>query len=830
MGFFRQLQLERVSFWAGFLAATLFWWLLSILSPLIRRLWQTIREGVKSTRQSWQAGIEHRFREDILKHVQNLHLASSLFSLDEILIPPRLIAPPPLAFPDETPPSEDIVRLTIPYTPDWPELASCYGAHTLTPFQALEGGMNLAIIGHAGCGKTIALAYMASQLARQDPCAGEFQHFLPCYIHIHDLNFVEKSTEKPLDQIVSALRAKVSNRTLPKLAEVIRARFEEGTVLLLLDGLDELALEPYRKALEFLQNLLDAYPSTRLVVATAVNHFEGLPQLGLVPIPMATWGQHDQMLFLEKWSTFWEQYIEPNDVHPENTVDPLLLNSWILHLNPAATPLEFTLNVWAAYAGDTRGPKEIDVLDAYIQRMSAGLSEAREVLSQIGIHVLITQKTAFTPDGIRKGIPKERLPEEVALPEGKEMVPRGPVHQLIHELIQRGLLIPTAQGEVMLANPLLAGYLAGLGLSSEEEEMLSTQPAWALLEMATAIRASQQDMDDRVRHTLANTDDPLLQGVLSAGRWLRNTEPNASWRVEVLKHLTSVLQADSLPLGLRSSSLAALASSGDGEIPALFRHLLTAPQATTRGLAALGCGYLRETAAIPHLVKLLSDDIFVVRATCLALVNIGTKTALEAVASALLEGDEETRRAAAEAFANHPTEGHEVLRDGSTVDDLLVRRAVIFGLRRIRQDWSKEILFKMQIEDGQWIVKDAAGLALEELRLPDPSIPRPLPELENLPWLVTFASQHGLGISCENKALQMLNQAIQEGSEDEKLAALDVIRYRGETDVFPAVYHALYDPNPAVSQAAYLTLWHIKGLGVDIPHPTQFGLGKSQFI
>jgi len=50
------------------------------------------------------------------------------------------------------------------------------------------------------------------------------------------------------------------------------------------------------------------------------------------------------------------------------------------------------------------------------------------------------------------------------------------------------------------------------------------------------------------------------------------------------------------------------------------------------------------------------------RAACLALVAIGTNEALEIVARTLLNADEELRRAAAEALANDPGEGHAMLR------------------------------------------------------------------------------------------------------------------------------------------------------------------------
>jgi hypothetical protein len=63
--------------------------------------------------------------------------------------------------------------------------------------------------------------------------------------------------------------------------------------------------------------------------------------------------------------------------------------------------------------------------------------------------------------------------------------------------------------------------------------------------------------------------------------------------------------------------------------------------------------------------------------------GIVAEESLEQVATALLHGDDDLRRASAEAFANHPEEGYPLLRDGVTLDDLLVRRATVFGLFRI---------------------------------------------------------------------------------------------------------------------------------------------------
>jgi len=76
------------------LAAFFFAWLLSRVRPLLGQ----IREGAKERREAAQvrrtSGLEDNHRRITLRRAQGMHLASSLFSLDEILQEPRLLAPP----------------------------------------------------------------------------------------------------------------------------------------------------------------------------------------------------------------------------------------------------------------------------------------------------------------------------------------------------------------------------------------------------------------------------------------------------------------------------------------------------------------------------------------------------------------------------------------------------------------------------------------------------------------------------------------------------------------------------------------------------------------
>ena len=158
-------MLDPLSFGVGFLAGILFTWLLSRFRPLWRQWREAAREQRQAAQMKKTSGVEDNHRRLTLRRAQGMHLAASLFSLDEILQEPRLIAPPAEVEPGVIGIQEDIISQTLPYMPGWPELAAIYRAPTLSLSEALSGGSNIVIVGAAGSGKTVALAHLASLAA-----------------------------------------------------------------------------------------------------------------------------------------------------------------------------------------------------------------------------------------------------------------------------------------------------------------------------------------------------------------------------------------------------------------------------------------------------------------------------------------------------------------------------------------------------------------------------------------------------------------------------------------------------------------------------------------
>lgn len=858
-----------IAFLAGFLSATIFWWLVSRIRPAWKELqinWQKKKEEAQARRVT---SVEANHRRATLRRAQGMHLAAPLFALDEILVPPLLLAPPAHVEPGGPLVTEDIVSRTVPYTPAWPELAALYGAPTLTLAQALSGGVNLVITGQPGAGKTVCLAHLASLVANSDPRAGDLAEFVPFLYHIADLRLSAAEEKNPLPPILEAASENASVMDLPRLPAFVQNVFQSGRALLLLDGFDEIPPAEQSQIAAYLGTLLNAYPKTRVAMAGCPEQLDGLLALGFTPLTLMPWKASQRSQFLEKWGQLWMQTVAVEawmQTGPEQ-VDALLLNAWLEAGNEWLTPLELTLKVWAGYAGDSLGAKILDAIATHIRRLTpANIPLA--ALETLGMQVILSTQPIFDSRSAREWVKKFELPEERPLEEplegekpqtgplGKkkqtgplvQKAGTGPLGQkgqtgplgqkpksamlpatsgLLGKMTESGLLVSHPNSRMRFLHPVLGGYLAGRALASfEAEQALLGQPDWSGKFLAMRYLAAYGDANAIVEAQLQQAQAPLYRPLLITGRWLRDAPRNTAWRGKVFARLAALLQTESIPLGLRVQAVTAFAYSGDSGVAPLFRQFLQTASFELLQLATLGCGAVRDTKAVEQIGQVLyAPSISCQRAACLALVAIGNMAAMEAVAHALLQGEEDLRRAAAEALANDPHEGYAMLKDGIHLKDILLRRAVMYGLGRVEEPWAIEILRSAQVEDDQWVVRNAAAEILDSKSAPDPRIPRPLTPPAETPWLLEFASKQGYGISPGSPAIEILLTALKNGSEEERLAALPYLKRTPTAGVIAALYQAIYQDDRELREAAFLVLSELAASGVELPLPQQFGLG-----
>jgi HEAT repeat protein len=813
--------------------------------PLFKQIRQNAKVKNEEARVRRTSGLEDNHRRLTLRRAQGMHLAAQLFSLNELLQEPKLLAPPVQVEPGATGVQEDVISQTLPYMPDWPELAAIYRASTLNLTEAVTGDGNVVIVGAAGTGKTVALAHLASLAANLQIQLGAGNDAVPFLYHIADLQIPFDPAKDPVTVIVNAAGERAPVFDLRKLPEFIKQSFNSGTALLLIDGFDEVDPQTQSDVVAWFKAMMEAYPRTRIVTTGTANQLTGLIGLGFSPLALMAWDGQAVSNFIQKWSEAWTQ-----SVSQTNGADPILLNEWLGVDNTGLTPLELTLKAWAVYAGDSLGSRVLDFIASHLRRVAPSGTPVA-ALELLAMQVVMTSQPIFDPRKARGWVKQYDIVEDQSI-ESAETVTKTeegatvpltdsqkirikkskagsavPTYGLLSKMVDSGLIVSHPNEKMRFLHPVFNGYLAGQAVGDNDADTsLLAQPDWDGKSLALRYLAARVDASAVADILLKESGLPLHSGTFVVARWLRDAPKEAKWRAKAFANLLSILQAEGQPGTLRAKAMAAFVVSGDPGAATLFRQLLTSRSFEVIPLAALGSGAVRDRKAVPTLEEVLQAPVGAVRrAACLALVSIGMDQSLEAVARALLQGDEELRRAAAQALANDPKEGYETLREGATLADIMVRRAVVHGLARVEQPWALEKLQAMQTEDDQWAVRNLANQYVEEITKRDPRVPKQLSPPSETPWLIEFASKQGVGIPRGGPATDVLVTAFKYGNTEQRLAAIPYLKQNANEGVIGALYNGIYGEDPEVREASFLAVQEIAANGMNIPHPNQFGLG-----
>lgn len=830
---FTAVRSETIAFILGFLSATLFWWILSRIRPLLPRVQSNLTTLRKNIRRKTLDRADAAFRQEVLRRSQTLHLAAPLFPLDEILINPTLMVAPSALLNLSAPATDTILDQAIPYLPDWPILTAQFPLPVLSPSRALENNARIVIIGQPGSGKTTALAHFATQLARNDPAADSLMGSLPVLLHVLDLSLESAATD-PLDVIIRAAQSLSPRLFQPRIPRTLRFMTDSGQAVLLLDGLDELSPQVLPPYIAFLADLSEKYPALKMMVTGAPEHLDGLLKAGFQPLAVRAWSAQQSTEFILRWSKSWTSQVAPRilkETGVPSPVDERILSNWLLSDPGFLTPLEWTLKIWGLYAGDLRGSDSKSALEAHLRRLTqdrvpltAMSALACAVVSQNQLakrydHFETTLSTAALIGAASQAEPTST--EKKPLKTRKVSARSG----ILPALLDCGILVEHSGEQLRFAHPAYVGMLAALSPDPAFVTALPVEPYWCIVDETCRYLAAQNQASGFLRRLLSTDDDPIYSGLLRAARWIKDAPIGTEWRAGVLRRLVSLSQKDNLPVSLRARFLTAILGGNDPSTPLLLKQFLASASSVQRQLAALAIGATGSDKHIDDLTALIGDPAPEVRYAALAAISAGsTQRAAEIVNTILISGEEWLQLAAAELLAHKPPLGYDTLRAALATDQLLARRAAVAGLAQIREPWTKELLEKVAVEDAQWVVRSAAAQVLEQNRTSgNPHVPAPLPKPVDAPWLISFASKQGMGIPPDKPPTELLLQALVNGTQPEKLGALTYLRNQPDDSVIAIIYAQMTEHSGAIREAAFYSLWHIASGGVKLPPPATRG-------
>ena len=754
------------------------------LGPVARWTVRTVRSQLGKVEGTLTAGATDQFQQQTTAQARTHHAAKALFGLEAVLIAPHVLAPAPDPTESEAP-REDTLAV-LPNLPDWSVLSPVYRAPMIPLVQILASGMNVCLTGCLGAGKSTALAYVVLKVGTRSADLGPAAELTPLWAHAADMPVDLLGSKDPFEPLLEALAHHSNSANTQRLGSFVRGVLAQRKGLLLLDGLDELTAEELPAVLDWLARFQGAFPGNRVIAAGPVRGYGGLVRTGLTPVPLAPWTEHDHRLFLSRWGAAWSRFVLPQQPNARTgELDPAMVNGWLAGSARGQTPLEITLRTWSAYAGDVLGSGPLHGFQAFLQRFLS--PEERQQAQAIALAWIRGRPAPVVDKTSRKTSP-------------------------VPDLVEAGILARRAGDRLGFQLPAMGAYLAAQAMSEAGLPAEAISPAWLPAQATIGYFAAMGDVTSVVKLWMQAGDERLEEGLLLASRWLRDAPRKADWRNEVLRGLGKILHDPARPYGLRLRVVHALVRAAEPSVGLLFRRLLASEASTSRVLAALGSGGLRDEEAVAPLLRVAQSDsqILCRQAACLSLAGIGTTAAMEGLGRLLLQGDEPIRMAVAEALACNPDDGYGMLKDAVEVDNVKTRRAALFGLARVPEDWVLPILEKMQLEDKEWVVRGAAAEATERRRKPRYGVRPAVQEPSQLPWLVAFAAREGVGVAPGRGALEMLRRALANGTEEEKAAALEAIGWVGGEMYMPDLERALRGDDPQLRDAAFEALWRLR--------------------
>jgi HEAT repeat protein len=686
----------------------------------------------------------------------------------------------------------------------------------------LSGHPQIAILGQSGSGRTCLLAYLAQRHASKDTeaeteCPAER---LPLYLNLADRAWQppqrpdtrseegappeERAPEEPeapdeaaspLDRLVRSALATVNEPA--RFAPVLRQHLEVGTALVLADGWHDLPPELQREAATWLGGLADEFPGNFWIVAAGPNGFAPLVEAGFSPVRLGPWTPKQTRSLVERWTEALEtaEASQPPDLRP-------LLAALNNALQRGAGPFELTLMCWVFLTQGSLPRERVDVFEQGVDQLLAppeegpGWSPAavRGALSRMAFTLREEDRSVLAAEEIAE------ILNTVLLPVGAQP---SRVEEQIFETVTApdGLLRPHDEGYVF-SHPLWEAYLASRHLATLPTEAVLERldgPGWgAVIDFYAALGP----MEAIIKSWLSQPDDLWYTRLRRTARWAAIAPPGAKWRNGIMALLARTLLTGDVPLPIRRRVADALIQTGDPGVVYFLRQAAGHTDAGVRVAALEALGQLAGEADLPTLEIALDDpETAVQQAAVAALGMMGGRAAVHRLTRLLLEADQELRVAAASALARCGGEGWDVLREGLEEEDLLTRRATVYGLSEIRQPWARELLVKTAREDREWIVRAAAEMATEARDATPRRVEAPI-DVSEAGWLISWAAERDEVVSKGEAAFPILLRALEEGRPAIRRAAIGALALVGKPDHAAVLQRVMAEGDPHLASVA----------------------------
>lgn len=687
----------------------------------------------------------------------------------------------------------------------------------------------------------------------------------------------------PAEPLVRAVQHEVGGLTARTMPVNLYKRLEDGDALILIDGYDNLPEHERKLKLAWLRAFLSQYNQNFIVVSGPVHGHGGLLDSGLTPVYLRPWQDTNYFAAADSWAKSWGKisgerrgvelpaqrletvkqnfrgstpfeystrlfatYKDAEDNNYETQLRimiehflpakqsfgvllPRLMQMATLQLDAgyitsdgleSGTQPQVTLSQTPSSVAEIGDPFTDVVDDDMSDPFGSPSDDDDDIDSLFGGDEPPAPVKQLKDDPVKADDNASKTNRQERTDKSKELKEQ---EKLLKDLQKSGMLIAYRDGRYQFKLAPIVAYLAGLALAEmpvDDQIARVDQPAW---QYAFSQATMHTPLTEVVQYILDAPTDILHENLLMLSNWMVHASSKAEWKVTVLRKLGNIFVAPSqFPL-VRERIAAALVGLRDRNTQLIFSKALRHPNEQVRKLSCLGLGAMRDKESINPLLNMIEDPVADVQLSAgLALGALGTEKALEEMVYALTEGSDQLRQAVAEAFAALPDEGYPILYDAVQHEDMKLRRAAVFGLRRVNTPWSLVALYRVSLEDDQWYVRSAAEQAFHDMRLNEVSGGvQKYPNVENIPWLNEWISSLGADAIGEDQRIEdILLMALDDNDPIVQQLVITNMGQLGLVEFTDVLYNALRHRDRNVREAAYRSLGRFQTrLGAPLPAP-----------
>lgn len=389
---------------------------------------------------------------------------------------------------------------------------------------------------------------------------------------------------------------------------------------------------------------------------------------------------------------------------------------------------------------------------------------------------------------------------------------RRMVNKLLSTLIKSGLVERYQGNRYRFRQSYIASYLASRNLVDAGADMLIERADNTQWSQAIAYASSGMDIASAVEAKMSNTTDILYNNILDVVQWLRYSDELVDWRKKYMNYLGQMFVAPSQYMTGRERIAAALVTTRDSFLQNIFGRSTKHNNPDVRKLSILALGVMQNEDFLNNFYGFLNDPNDDVRiASAIAIGNLHTEQAIELLSETLFNtSSERVQQAITETFADMPDVGYEILwellTDEQYKEMLRVRRAGVYGMKRIHTDWSLELIYRTYLNEQQWFVKQTAQTAFVDRQSQRNKGIHAYPQITTLPWLRDWSEKQEDETVMEASGVELLTMALREPQTVTRFLATTATGQLGVYQSIPNLYQLLNDQEAVIRDTAYRAL------------------------